>query len=87
MLGSEGDAAVCVRPQRKGSSTMVIKLAQAKFPDALGMEMKEIKIASARASAGHHVLSYPLLIFSEVKRQLFSFALHTNKCLRNHGPS
>ena len=35
---------------------MVIKLAQAKFPDALGMEMKEIKIASARAAAGHHVL-------------------------------
>jgi hypothetical protein len=58
-LGSEVDAAVCVRPQRKGSSTMVIKLAQAKFPDALGMEMKEVKIASVRASAGRHTPPLP----------------------------
>jgi hypothetical protein len=68
------DAAACVHPQRKGSSTMVIKLAQAKFPDALGMEMKEIKIASARAAAGHHVLLLPkiagieFIIASEFKR-------------------
>lgn len=37
--------------QRRASAAMVVKLAQAKFPDALGMEMKEIKVASARAAA------------------------------------
>ncbi len=59
VLGREFNTAVCVRLQRKGSSTMVIKLAQAKFPDALGMEMKEIKIASARAAAGSACSSSP----------------------------
>ena len=59
VLGREVNAAVCVCLQRKGSSTMVIKLAQAKIPDALGMEMKEIKIASARAAAGHHTHALP----------------------------
>lgn len=38
--------------QRKNAAPMIIKLAQAKFPDALGMEMKEVKVASARAPAG-----------------------------------
>jgi hypothetical protein len=57
--GSNADIPVHVHPQRKGSSTVVIKLAQAKFPDALGMEMKEIRIASGRANAGTSDLPFP----------------------------
>ena len=52
MSGKNADVHGYVTPQRKGSSTMVIRLAQANFPDALGMEMKEIRIPSARTNAG-----------------------------------
>lgn len=47
-----GDLTKLFPAHRKGASGMVIKMAQAKFPDALGMEMKEIKVASAKAPAG-----------------------------------
>lgn len=46
------DRCVPCATQRRASAAMVVKLAQAKFPDALGMEMKDIKVASARAAAG-----------------------------------